>query len=552
MPDYITFKVTVSVVTPLHIGSGRELLKDYDYAVHDHQTWRINDAALLDAQDVDDPALAERLARTPPQQLLRPEDYQPGSRYFRYVIQGEPRSQAEGAQLREQIKTIDDQPYLPGSSLKGALRTALAWFAWGQADLQAEPSMLIDKSRFAGQNLERQLLVAPNTRRGHESNYDLLKALQVSDSQPASPGSLMLVNASLLNRGGQLGEDIPVELEAVRPDTTFELTLKIDLALFSDWTRARGSQLPGRDWLVRLPTVMQAHTHQRIAQEIAWYQAMPTARRLLTFYQKHLPLDQIAPNQFFLQLGWGTGWDDKTFGSRLTDQPALMQYILNQRDYHLVRGRRRPGDPFPKSRRVAVSFSQDAQEHRQAVPVTPLGWVLVTLTPQGKLPAGWEELTRQAAAALKPMKVLPIPAPISESEPAGAGTPPAQPGAPSRPTAPGQPSSPSRTATPGRRAQPARPPAPPPPPKPLQLHLSGLPHVGDRFRGAVIYTDDDRTVYLELPGLSADDLAMALLAPKDNPALRPYREGESVDCEVLSLMEEPTLRGHWLVRCKTV
>jgi hypothetical protein len=68
----------------------------------------------------------------------------------------------------------------------------------------------------------------------------------------------------------------------------------------------------------------------------------------------------------------------------------------------------------------------------------------------------------------------------------------------------------------------------------------------------VIFTDDDGTVYLELPGLSADDLAMALLAPKDNPALPAFREGAPVDCEVLLLQEEPSLRGHWLVRCRAL
>ncbi len=43
--------------------------------------------------------------------------------------------------------------------------------------------------------------------------------------------------------------------------------------------------------------------------------------------------------------------------------------VINR--YRLARGRRRRGDPFPKSRRVVL----DAKE----TPVAPLGWVLLEM-----------------------------------------------------------------------------------------------------------------------------------------------------------------------------
>ena len=134
MADYSLYTLKVTTITPLHIGSGEELLNEYDFAVYNGQTWRINEAALLEAQNADDPRLAERLARTPPAQLLdKPTDFRPGSPCFRYVVKGVPRSALAGAQVREQLKDTFDRPYLPGSSLKGALRTALAWHAWAGA-----------------------------------------------------------------------------------------------------------------------------------------------------------------------------------------------------------------------------------------------------------------------------------------------------------------------------------------------------------------------------------------------------------------------------------
>src|ERR1700690_1187494 len=63
MPDYRTYDLTVTTLTPVHIGTGRVLLHGYDYAIHAKKTWVINQSALLDAQkDLDDPRLAERLA----------------------------------------------------------------------------------------------------------------------------------------------------------------------------------------------------------------------------------------------------------------------------------------------------------------------------------------------------------------------------------------------------------------------------------------------------------------------------------------------------------
>ncbi|MBW7886400.1 MAG: type III-A CRISPR-associated RAMP protein Csm5, partial [Caldilineaceae bacterium] len=131
MPDYALFDVTLTAITPLHIGNGNELLNEHDYAIHNNQTWRINEMALLDAvQGVDDLALAEQLARSKPQELLKPEQYSPNSSLFRYVLDGAPRSKEPGAQLNEQLKDVFDHPYIPGTTLKGAIRTALAWHLW--------------------------------------------------------------------------------------------------------------------------------------------------------------------------------------------------------------------------------------------------------------------------------------------------------------------------------------------------------------------------------------------------------------------------------------
>ncbi len=366
--DYIVYDVAVSTLTPLHIGSGVELLNEYDYVIRSGRTWRINEDALLEAQDVEDPAMAERLARTPPGELLEPQDFQEGSQLFRYVLRGTPRSTEEGAQLREQLKDAFDRPYLPGSSLKGALRTAIAWYAWGAAKRRPEVRDLGRSRRWAGQQMERELL-------GKNPNHDLLRALQVSDSQPLEPDALILLNARVITRGGNLAA--PIEMEAIRPDTTFRLTLKLDRVLFSDWAQRRGLRLQGQEWLEQLPGVVHAHATDHARREAAWFKQISVAAPVAQFYQQ-LAGARLGKQRFLVALGWGTGWEDKTFGSRLQADKRFMERIVE--DYRLARGSRRPEDPFPKSRRVAVSVRRDRQGRLVETPASPLGWCLVEMT----------------------------------------------------------------------------------------------------------------------------------------------------------------------------
>ena len=375
MPDYIIYDVTVSLLTPMHIGTGRELLHEYDYAIHGGKTWRINEDALLDAQDVDDPRMAAQLARTPPAQLLKAEDFQEGSKLFRYVMQGTPRSRAEGAQLKEQIKDPYDRPYLPGSSLKGALRTAIAWYAWGAANMRPEAHRLGRSRKWAAQEYERILL-------GKDPNHDLLRALQVSDSAPQDTSALMVLNARVLNRGGKM-EGAPIEMEAIRPDASFELTMKLDRVLFSEWAQKGGLKLRGQEWLLHLGDVVQAHSNDRIQRELAWFKSMKGMDRITSFYQRLDNVrDKLGGKMFFVELGWGTGWESKTFGSRLEEDERFMERII--RDYRLARGHRKPGDPFPKSRRAAVVFRRTPNGSTIETPATPLGWALVEMKERKK------------------------------------------------------------------------------------------------------------------------------------------------------------------------
>ncbi len=354
------YTINLMTLSPLHVGTGQELLRDYDYAVYKGRTWRIDEDALLDAALGPEPGQwDEALLRRPAAELLRPEDYRPGSGLFRYVLRGTPRSGRKGANLREQIKDVRDQPYLPGSSLKGALRTAVFDHALAQNPKVLNLSRLRDNRRWASQPIERAVL-------GRSPNHDLLRALQVSDSDPLPPNkSLSIENAQVLT-GGQPGS--PIEVEALQAEVQLRATIKLDLALFTPMAEQVLHLGDKRGWLTGLMDLCRARVAPILEQERAWFAQRYPKAPITGFYRQLCQwVQEMPPERALLQIGWGGGWGSKTVGSRLDERER--EDVV--RRFRLARGKRRRGDPFPKSRRVVLD--------RRGQPVAPLGWVLIEM-----------------------------------------------------------------------------------------------------------------------------------------------------------------------------
>ena len=354
------YRLNLMTLSPLHIGSGRELLRDYDFAVRGGRTWRIDEDALLDAA-LGEGEFDETLLRRPAAELLQASDFQPGSTLFRYIVQGAPRSTEMGARVREQIKDAFDRPYLPGSSLKGAFRTALFDWALAQNPQALDTGRLRDNRKWAAQPIERALL-------GRDPNHDLLRALHVADSIPLDAGkSLSIENAQVLTGGGT---GSPIEIEALLPNLRLRSGVKIDLSLF---TNQAEHQLHLRDqlqWLKGLMAVCRARVKPVLAAERDWFARLDPRSQIAQFYaQLEGLLAGMRDERCLLQVGWGGGWLNKTAGLRLTDRQR--EDVISR--YRLARGRRQHGDPFPKSRRVVLGT--------QGQPVAPLGWVLIEMKP---------------------------------------------------------------------------------------------------------------------------------------------------------------------------
>lgn len=356
------YDLSLSTITPLHIGSGESLERNFDYTVHDRQTWVIDQEALAEHlyDSEDDGRLQQMLQAVPPGQLLQPADYG-NSAFFRYTMRGVPLGQGTGTAVAAHIKTVHDQPYIPGSSLKGALRSLIVRQAFQESGQRLSPNQLNNSRYWAGQRLERELL-------GRDPNHDLLRALHVADSDPIGADNLILLNAQVF---GRYKAGAPIPLECVRGDAVFHGRLALDNYLFDDPQAQRQLRLGNRrEWLTNLAAIANEQAQARIRQEQSFYEARPNSRAA-GFYRQLAGLSQKVPaDSFLLQVGWGGGWDSKTLGPMLNGNER--EALIGR--YRLARGQRQPGQPFPKSRRaIARGRGEEAQ------PAAPLGWLLVEM-----------------------------------------------------------------------------------------------------------------------------------------------------------------------------
>ncbi len=354
------YKINLTTLSPVHIGDGDELRLGFDVMVKDKHTYRINEDALLKVKEAQ-LRYPKRDGTYPlPGELLTESDWE-NEALFRYILRGYPRSGKADARVKSFIKDIYDRPYIPGSSLKGSLRTALAWTGWNEV----KPKIELGRRRtWAGQAIEKQLF-------GENPNYDLLRALQVSDlfgPQEAGEG-LVLVNAQVLTKKSA---GSPIEMEALVGNIVFSGSLKIDDSLFEMPEARKLGFSNRRHWLNELTARVQKHSRERIRELIDWYEN--AGQTQVSRFYGQLYNAAVGKNQALLQLGWGGGWDGKTFGTHLQEDEYFFEKIV--RDFRLHKAQRNApprqvGDPFPRSKRAVMRVAG-----KDSYAIAPFGWVV--------------------------------------------------------------------------------------------------------------------------------------------------------------------------------
>ncbi|MCL6562819.1 MAG: type III-A CRISPR-associated RAMP protein Csm5 [Firmicutes bacterium] len=347
-------RLRLVVASPLHVGA-KQPLTELDYAVSGNIAHILSPNAWIEwlsEQHVLEAFAAAQLQGQSPQQFLaqalagaRPP-WKNLSHYSLTIMHGSPRGP-----VRPFVRDPWHRPYLPGSTLKGALRTALLAY-WTLANPQAVETTIRELLPAAKHPAQ---VVAPLEERIYRDHTPAplpgampkpLQELKVRDSEPLPMEAVALypVEVWLLRPDGSRYQRAQIWAECLVPGTVISTAVALDG--------------PGLDETVLYEAITR-WGHHHWSQEAAWTRRLPrqdeAADTLRAFYEASPPAQP-------LRLGWGSGWAALGLGSLLS--PETRQPFRSSRLSGI-------GSPqFPRSRRVAIGEGGSGW---------PLGWLQLEL-----------------------------------------------------------------------------------------------------------------------------------------------------------------------------
>jgi CRISPR-associated protein Csm5 len=378
-------EIELEVRSPLHVGSGEEITHDEFLFAGD--TAYVPDVAgyFRDHPDEID-AFVDGIEGGQPPGLF----FEDLGRYSRYGVEPWADERTVGrSPIKTVMKNAADEPYLPGSSLKGAIRTALAHRA-------LDGRKLDDREGWAVERLFRPEQDDPKG--------DLLKCVTVRDSEPADPGESLALGEiktySLSSAGEMRPKNWSNFAEVLRPGTQLTTEVSVDAALLDRMVEGHSARYKAEAVLGEGLT--EEAVLERIAEALRQFgQATVEEERRLTgefddvesFYDSFE--DDDHPR---LRVGFGTSYYSNTIATALSDSQRAWIQVDNRlgrgpfhedcggnlgRDRHnddrmfchrCNTGSLDPGSDevvlrFPKTRRLLL---------RDGSPEYPLGWLDVT------------------------------------------------------------------------------------------------------------------------------------------------------------------------------
>jgi CRISPR-associated protein Csm5 len=410
MADSLCF-FKLECLTPVHIGSGTTLARDFDFVIRDGKT------VLLEAEQVimQLPALSGTNAAEMGKDLaakigrLLDRAGARSSELIRQEIAGEIKADS----IREAIRDGAGRPLVPGSSLKGALRTLLL-AGWCGTDgphsaRQAKAGQALNTAlerargrddKFAAQPLEKAVFRDHFARTGADAkpgpHTDVLRTLSVADT-PFAHDCLEVVSSVALNTKSRT----LTAVEALRQGAASAVainwgdsyvTAKLlsralpPLETLAEWSRRHALHLLDGDIKFLEAAGSKADALDRESQSLQ--------DRLQSLRAR---IDRSARETIFVRLGWGAGWRTMT-GDILSAQEKERLAKLG------VFKETNAG--APKTRKAALDGH--ASEGR---PANVFGWISLTAITPGQAAALLARAVPEprAHAPAQPLAELPRP-----------------------------------------------------------------------------------------------------------------------------------------------
>jgi len=270
------------------------------------------------------------------------------------------------SEVMEYIKT-GGNAYIPGTSIKGGIRTALMWYILKENEnLYSEMERYLygiisrDKKPPSKKSVDNQI---EKKVFGDDPKNDLLKVFHISDSNAINPENLRIETVNILTtrREGYGWKNYNTLIEALKIGTTLEVDIKVDDFFASSKVSEELRFKDKIEYLKKFGEICNEYARDFIDYELNFFNEYNDGRlnNLIDFYENLYEEDGIL-----LHISWGSGWHGMTIG-RLIEEDILHRL---RRIYKLGRRRNAPEyvEPFPKTRKIVFEDGK---------PKYPLGWI---------------------------------------------------------------------------------------------------------------------------------------------------------------------------------
>lgn len=331
----------ITTHSPVHVSSGNPLVKGLDYFPANGRTWIIERNKLEAELVINEKALIEFSEGST---LEIQEIATKHNLNLKNIVKTSYAGMAIADEMYEFIRDGRGKPYLPGSSIKGALRTALLWSIYTKFDSETKSSLLSDvlstrDRRFASQSiLETSLNLDRQKLRKYSSNHNLMRVFHVADAyfteNDVEFSDVRVFNLSNETNGGwknfpekrnekDYQKATQLATETLRIGAYASLDFHFDDFLLESSYANKDANFSGyRDTINTLPELCNQYAIYQIDLQRAFAEKYQVNELLSYYSELENLLENLPSGDFLLRMGWGSGWQGMT-GNLYEDETEL-------------------------------------------------------------------------------------------------------------------------------------------------------------------------------------------------------------------------------------
>jgi CRISPR type III-A-associated RAMP protein Csm5 len=350
--------VKIKTLTPVHIGSGRELTRDIEFLKMGEEIGIVDEKKVLSIIGEENIPLWVSMI----------ENQKP---LLEYLLDRKPNLKVEEMSSRHmplfsnnfnRIKTLKEQlidgmghPLIPGSSLKGAIRTAIFNILVNKLGKNwREDELTLRYGKFSDKNIQSQIF-------GNDPNHDFMRFLKIGDAlfKPDSLIAMSVLSMNYLFERTKLDDKFLQLTEAIAADETTTLGLKLDTAHWQKNIDMKEIKQAIPDFMLDYNSLffaINAYTKELVQSEIEYWEEDKNLMSVENYIEELknvlVSINKCNESEAVIRLGHGSGWIFMTGGW------AKKENLVSRQLFDIIVDKTRPGNNryhdyfFPKTRRM--------------------------------------------------------------------------------------------------------------------------------------------------------------------------------------------------------